>query len=54
MNDDDVELVDNYLAELKEKGIYLIEPIDGTYNEFNSSPKFGDACDTNDWTCEVS
>ena len=54
MNDDDVELVDNYLAKLKEKGIYLIEPIDGTYNEFNSSPKFGDACDTNDWICEVA
>lgn len=53
MTDEDIEMVDAYLDKLAEKGMRLIEPIEGTENEFNSHPAFGDACDTTDWTCEI-
>ena len=53
MTDEDVKLVDDYLRILESMGIRLIAPIEGTENEFNSHPAFGDACDTTDWSCEM-
>ena len=53
MTDDDVKLVDDYLRKLDNDGIRLIAPIEGTENEFNPHPAFGDACDTTDWSCEI-
>ena len=52
MTDEDVQLVEDFIGELAEQGISLIEPIEGTENEFNPHPAFGDACDTTDWSCE--
>ena len=54
MTDEDVKLVDDYLRKLDNDGIRLIAPIEGTENEFNPHPAFGDACDTTDWSCEIN
>ena len=53
MTVEDVKLVDDYLRKLDNDGIRLIAPIEGTENEFNPHPAFGDACDTTDWSCEI-
>ena len=53
MTSEDVKLVDDYLRKLDNDGIRLIAPIEGTENEFNPHPAFGDACDTTDWSCEI-
>jgi hypothetical protein len=53
MTDDDVQLVEDFIGELAEQGISLIEPIEGTENEFNSHPAFGQPCGTVDWSCTV-
>ena len=53
MTDEDVKMVDDYLRKLDNDGIRLIAPIEGTENEFNPNPAFGDACDTTDWSCEM-
>ena len=53
MTVEDVKLVDDYLRKLDNDGIRLIAPIEGTENEFNLNPAFGDACDTTDWSCEI-
>ena len=53
LTDEDVKLVDEYLRILESMGIRLIAPIEGTENEFNRHPAFGDACDTTDWSCEI-
>lgn len=50
---DDRKLVDDFKDELEREGLRLICPIDGTYSEFEPFPKFGLACDTEDWTAEV-
>lgn len=50
---EDWETVDNYLEELREKGYRLVEPKDGTKNDFNQYPAFGLACETEDWIAEV-
>ena len=53
MTSEDVKMVDDYLRKLDNDGIRLIAPIEGTENEFNPHPAFGDACDTTDWSCEI-
>lgn len=53
LDEDDKKLVDEFLADLSNDGIELVSPIDGTENEFNSYPAFGDACDTTDWSCRT-
>ena len=53
LTDEDVKLVDEYLRILESMGIRLIAPIEGTENEFNRHPAFGDACATTDWSCEI-
>lgn len=50
---EDVKMVDDYLRKLDNDGIRLIAPIEGTENEFNPNPAFGDACDTTDWSCQI-
>lgn len=50
---EDVAMVDKFVQDLEKDGLRLSHPISGSENEFNSYPAFGDACDTEDWSCEV-
>ena len=49
---DDWEEVRRFERKMKEDGLRLIAPIDGTRNEFSTSPAFGDYAPTEDWTAE--
>lgn len=50
---EDVAMVDKFVQDLEKDGLRLSHPISGSENEFNSYPAFGDACNTEDWSCEV-
>lgn len=50
---EDVAMVDKFVQDLEKDGLRLSHPISGSENEFNSYPAFGDACDTEDWSCEA-
>ena len=49
---DDWEEVRRFERKLKEDGLRLVAPIDGTRDEFNPCPAFGYASATEDWTAE--
>ena len=48
-DDDDIAMVDEFIEGLAKDRLRLVEPIDGTENEFNPYPAFGGGCDTQDW-----
>lgn len=54
LDDEDIKLVDQFLSDLDKDNIALVSPIDGTENEFNAYPAFGDGCDTTDWSCRMN
>ena len=49
---EDWEEVRRFERRMKEDGLRLVAPIDGTRDEFNPCPAFGLASDTEDWTAE--
>lgn len=53
LDDNDRTLCREYERKLGRKGLLLIGPIEGSRNEFDPCPAFGDACDTEDWMAEV-
>ena len=53
LSHEDYALCREYGRKLERQGLRLVAPIDGTRNEFCTSPAFGKACDTEDWTAEV-
>lgn len=50
LSETDVEEVRSFVEGLKGDGLSLVEPIDGTHNEFCRCPAFGLPCSTQDWT----
>ena len=53
LDEEDLKLVMDYEKELRDQGLRLITPIEGTENAFNPYPSFGLACDTVDFYAEV-
>lgn len=47
------KMVDDWVEGLRKEGYRLIEPIEGTENEFDSWPAFGLPCAVQDWVAEV-
>ena len=54
LDEEDKKLVDEFLSDLDKDNIALVSPIDGTENEFNAYPAFGQGCDTTDWSCRTN
>ena len=52
LDPDDVAAARAFAESLAADGLYLVEPIDGTENEFYTRPAFGLACAVEDWTAE--
>ena len=52
MEKEDLDMCVAYEKKLAAKGLRLVCPIDGTYNEFCANPAFGLACDVEDWEAE--
>lgn len=53
LSDKEKKMVDGWVEGLRKEGYRLIEPIEGTENEFDSWPAFGLPCAVQDWTAEV-
>ena len=53
LDDQDRQLVDEYVDRLYKRGLRLVYPIDGTESEFEPYPAFGLACGTVDFTAEI-
>lgn len=53
LDEEDLKLVTDYEKKLREQGLRLITPIEGTEDAFNPYPAFGLACDTVDFDAEV-
>lgn len=52
LSEEDIAQTDAFIKELERDGQRLVEPIEGSENDFNSYPAFGDACDTSDWIAD--
>lgn len=52
LTEPDKREIDHFLYGLLRYGCRLIEPIEGTHNEFCPYPAFGLACATQDWIAE--
>lgn len=54
LSEEDLKLCRDYEARLlRDSGLKLVCPIDGTRNEFSSCPAFGLACDVEDYSAQV-
>lgn len=50
LDETDLESIRSFVEGLKGDGLRLVDPIDGTHNEFCRYPEFGLPCATQDWT----
>lgn len=54
LSEEDLKLCRDYKDRLlRDSGLKLVCPIDGTRNEFSSCPAFGPACDVEDYSAQV-
>lgn len=50
IEENDRKVCDSFVRGLRENGLFLLGPVDGTRDGFCPHPAFGLACETQDWT----